>query len=111
MDLKECKFYHAGQEMNFVTFSDYPCLTRYLQRIPLWLSQTHVDVYEVEPGAKTQWVVVKHVDGSKSTFKIFIRDGEVFSENQFQNLDGEVKRKIVQRFPELRSALQSMLAA
>ena len=111
MELRGCSFYHAGQEMNFAIFSDDPCLIRYLQSISLPIGRTQVDVYEIEPGAKTQWIVVKQVDGNKGVLRIFIRDGEAFLENQFQNLAGEVKRKIVQRFPNLRSACQCTLAA
>ena len=90
---------------------DDSCLIRYLQSIPLPIGATQVDVYEIEPGAKTQWIVVKHFDGNISVLKIFIRDGEALLENQFQDLPGEVKRKIVQRFPKLRSAFQCTLAA
>jgi hypothetical protein len=111
MELRECKFYHAEQEMNFAIFSDDPCLIRYLQSIPLPIGPTHVDVYEVVPGAKTQWVVVKHIDGEKSALQIFTRNGEAFLENRFQSLASEVKRKIVQRFPELGFSQPSTLAA
>jgi hypothetical protein len=78
MELKQCKFYHAGQEMNCAIFANDPCLIRYLQSIPLPIGPTPVDVYEIEPGAKTQWIVVKHVDGNQSALQIFIRDGETF---------------------------------
>ena len=111
MELRGCSFYYAAQEMNFAIFSDDPCLIRYMRSIPLPIGPTQVDVYEIEPGAKTQWIVVKQVDGNTGVLRIFIRDGEAFLENQFQNLAGEVKRKIVQRFPNLRSAFQCTLAA
>ena len=90
---------------------DDSCLIRYLQSISLPIGPTPVDVYEIEPGAKTQWIVVKQVDGNKGVLRIFIRDGEAFLENQFQDLAGEVKRKIMQRLPKLRSAFQCTLAA
>jgi hypothetical protein len=35
MDLKESKFHYAGQDMNFVVFSDYPCQVRYVGSIRL----------------------------------------------------------------------------
>jgi len=111
MELRQCKFYHAGQEMNFAIFSDDPCRIRYLHSIPLPIGPTQVDVYEIEPGAKTQWIIAKQVDGNKRALKVFIRDGEAFLESQFQNLAVAVKRKIVQRFPKLGSAFQSTLAA
>ena len=111
MELRGCSFYHAAQEMNFAIFSDDPCLIRYMRSIPLPIGPTQVDVYEIEPGAKTQWIVVKHVDGNQSALQIFIRDGETFLENQFQNLPDEVKRKIAHRFPKLGSAFRYTLAA
>src|SRR5262245_57835583 len=110
MELRECKFYHAGQDMNFAIFSDSPCLTRYLQSIRLPLGPSHVDVYEIQPGAKTQWIVVKHVDGDETALQIFTRQGEGFLENELQNLPSEMKGKIVQRFPKLRSAFPFTLA-
>ena len=60
---------------------DDSCLIRYLQSIPLPIGATPVDVYEIEPGAKTQWIVAKHFD----VLKIFIRDGEALLENQFRS--------------------------
>jgi hypothetical protein len=58
MDLRESKFYCAGAELNFVVFSDHPCRVRYLDSIPLPMSQS-VSVYAIEPAADSQWVVVE----------------------------------------------------
>jgi len=111
MELRECKFYYAGHEMNFAVFSDDPCRARYLESIPLPIIQTKVDVYEIEPGANTQWVVVQQKDGDKNHLKLFVKKGEKFLENQTQHLSKELKKKIMQRFPKLIAEFQPPLAA
>ena len=111
MELRNCKFYYGGQEMNFAVFSDDPCCARYLESIPLPIAQTRVDVYEIEPGNKTQWIVVQQKDGDKDNFKLFVRKGEKFVENETHSLPNELKIKIVQRFPKLTSEFQPRLAA
>ena len=58
MDLRESKFYCAGAELNFAVFSDHPSRVRYLDSIPLPMSQS-VSVYAFEPAADSQWVVVE----------------------------------------------------
>jgi hypothetical protein len=111
MELRDFKFYYGGQEMNFAVFSDDPCRARYLESIPLPIAQTRVDVYEIEPGAKTQWILVKQKDGDKDNLKLFIRKGEKFLENESQTLPKELKKKILQRFPKLTTEFQTLLAA
>jgi non-ribosomal peptide synthetase component E (peptide arylation enzyme) len=111
MELRECKFYYAGHEMNFAVFSDDPCRARYLESIPLPIIQTKVDVYEIEPGANTQWVAIQQKDGDKTQLKLFVRKGEKFSESQAQHLPKELKKKIMQRFPRLAPELQPTVAA
>ena len=111
MELRNCKFYYGGQEMNFAVFSDDPCCARYLESIPLPIAQTRVDVYEIEPGNKTQWIVVQQKDGDKDNFKLFVRKGEKFVENETHSLPNELKIKILQRSPTLTSEFQPRLAA
>jgi hypothetical protein len=111
MELRECKFYYGGQEMNFAVFSDDPCRTRYLESIPLPIAQTRVDVYEIEPGAKTQWIVVRQKDGERDNLKLFIRVGDRFLENEAQTLSKDLRKKIIQRFPKLITEFQPLLAA
>ena len=111
MELRDFKFYYGGQEMNFAVFSDDPCRARYLESIPLPIAQTRVDVYEIEPGAKTQWILVKQKDGDKDNLKLFIRKGEKFLENESQTLSKELKKKILQTFPKLTTEFQTLLAA
>ncbi len=111
MELKDCKFYYGGQDMNFAVFSDDSCRARYLDSIPLPIVQARVDVYEIEPGSRSQWIVIKQKDGDKDSFKLFIRKGEKFLENETQSLPKELKRKIMERFPKLTIESQSSIAA
>ena len=111
MELRECKFYYGGQEMNFAVFSDDPCRTRYLESIPLPIAQTRVDVYEIEPGAKTQWIVVRQKDNDRDNLKLFVREGDRFLETQARIVPKELRKKIIQRFPKLTTEFQPLLAA
>jgi hypothetical protein len=111
MELRDCKFYYGGQEMNFAVFSDDPCRATYLESIPLPIAQTRVDVYGIEPGAKTQWILVKQKDGDRDNVKLFIRKGEKFLENETQSVPKELKKQILQRFPKLTTEFSSLLAA
>ena len=36
MNLKESKFYYAGEALNFVVFSDYPYRVKYVESIRLF---------------------------------------------------------------------------
>ncbi len=111
MELRECKFYYGGQEMNFAVFSDDACRTRYLESIPLPIAQTRVDVYEIEPGAKTQWIVVRQKDSDRDNLKLFVREGDRFLETKAQIVPKELRKKIIQRFPKLITEFQPLLAA
>jgi hypothetical protein len=111
MELRDCKFYYGGQDMNFAVYSDDLCCARYLGSIPLPIAQTRVDVYEIEPGANTQWVVVKQRDGDKDNLKLFVRKGERFLENESQQLSKALKEQILQRFPKLTAEFKTPLAA
>jgi hypothetical protein len=110
MELRDCKFYYGGQDMNFAIYSDDPCRAKYLSSIPLPIAQTRVDIYQIEPGAKTQWIVVKQRDGDKENVKLFIRKGELFCEHESQ-LPKTLKDQILQRFPKLTAELKAPLAA
>ena len=111
MELKDCKFYYGGQDMNFAVYSDDPCRARYRTSIPLPIAQTRVDVYEIEPGANTQWVVIKQRDGDKDNLKLFVKKGDRFMENESQHLPKALKEKILQRFPKLTAEFSAPLAA
>jgi hypothetical protein len=111
MELKDCKFYYGGQDMNFAVYSDDPCRALYRTSIPLPIAQTRVDVYEIEPGANTQWVIVKQRDGDKDNLKLFVKKGDKFMENESQHLSKALKEKILQRFPKLTAEFSAPLAA
>ena len=100
MDLKESKFYHAGQDMNFVVFSDDPCQLRYVGSIRLPTNLAPVEIYTIEPASNGQWVVVEQKNEGKSTLKFFLRDGEAFRENRLHNLPLRLKEQIMQRIPK-----------
>ena len=111
MELRDCKFYYGGQDMNFAVYSDDTCRARYLGSIPLPIAQTRVDMYGIEPGAKTQWVIVKQRDGDKDNLKLFVKKGEKFLENESHHLSKALKEKIFRRFPKLTAEFNAPLAA
>jgi hypothetical protein len=100
MDLRESKFYYAGDDMNFAVFSDYPCRVRYIESIPLPIGQAPVEVYAIEPGANSQWVMVQQSNDGQSSLKFFLREGEIFRENQSHDLPEHLKEQIWQRVPK-----------
>jgi len=111
MELKECKFYCSGREMNFAVFSDDSCRACYLQSIPLPIIQGQVDVYEIEPGKNTHWILIKQKDGERNIVKIFVRHGNRFVENRLRQLSKQMQQRIFNRFPRLRFELGSAFAA
>jgi hypothetical protein len=96
--------------MNFAVYSDDACRACYLKSIPLPIIQAQVDVYAIEPGRNTHWVVVKQKDGEKDCFKLFVKKGNRFIENGFRRLSKELKKNITNRFPKLRLELGSAWA-
>jgi len=102
MDLRESRFYYAGQDMNFAVFSDYPCRVRYVESIPLPIIQTPVEVYAIEPAAHSHWIVVQQRNDGKTSLKFFVRvrDGETFRENESHELPKHLKEHILQRLPK-----------
>jgi hypothetical protein len=104
MELSECRFYLAGEEMNFAVYSDDLCRCKYLESIRLLpIGSLKVHVYEVEPGVHSDWVAVTQREGRRSCLKIFVRKGKRFVENQARELPRDVKEKIAERFPKLIS--------
>jgi hypothetical protein len=99
MDLKESKFYYAGPDMNFAVFSDYPCRVKYVESIPLPIDLAPVEIYTIEPAANNQWIVVEQKNDGNSSLQFFLREGEVFRENQPHDLPGHMKEQIRQRVP------------
>jgi hypothetical protein len=110
MELQQYKFCYAGNDMNFSVFADDPCRISYIRSVPIPIGHTQVEVYEIEPGARTKWVVVKQVDGSKNTLKVFLRQNERFLENSMDQLSRETKKQIMQRFPALATETKTLLS-
>ena len=101
MELQHHKFGYAGNDMNFAVFSDDPCRVSYVESIAIPIGHTQVELYGIEPGARTKWIVVKQLDGHKATLKVFLRQNEKFLENQIDDLPQETRSQIMQRFPNL----------
>src|SRR5882724_1373561 len=99
MELQQYKFCYAGNGMNFAVFSDSPCRISYVKSVPIPIGPSQVELYEIEPGARSQWIVVKQVDGHKNTLKVFLRENEKFLEHSMDQLSRETKKQIMQRFP------------
>jgi hypothetical protein len=96
MDLGECRFYYAGEEMNFLVFSDGACRTTFLETIrllPIMASQVHA--YAIEPGADSQWVVVRQTNGKKMDWRFFLRAGEKFLEQPPGEFPKGMREKIL----------------
>lgn len=100
MDVRESKFYYAGYDMNFAVFSDYPCRATFVESITLPISYAPVEVYTIEPGANSHWIVVQQRNDGKSRLRFFVRDGETFRENQSHDLPQQLKEDILQRIPK-----------
>jgi hypothetical protein len=100
MDVREGKFYYAGQDMNFVVFSDYPCKARFVESITVPISYAPVEVYTIEPGASSQWIVVQQRTDGRSSLRFFVRDGETFRENQSHDLPKQLREDILQHIPK-----------
>jgi hypothetical protein len=111
MDLDENRFYYAGLDMNFTIFSDSPCRVRHLESIPLPMGQNSVDVYAIEPGVASHWVVVQQTEQRKSRLKFFVREGERFHESLRHHLPEHLKENILRRVHKLSGDGEPPLAA
>jgi len=111
MELQQYRFCFAGGDMNFAVFATDPCRVRYVKSIPIPIGYTQVELYEIEPSARTRWVVVKEINGHKSTLKVFLRQGKKFLENSIVDLSRETKNQIMQRFPKLAAEPTRSMAA
>lgn len=100
MKLTECSFYRSGRDMNFSVFSDDVCRVHHLRRIELPLGGD-VDVYVVEPGAKSHWIVVRQTQDGKPELRWFVREGRDFEEREGGNPPPAVRAELGERFPHL----------
>src|SRR5262245_49055660 len=110
MELQQYKFCYAGSRMNFAVFSDDPCHVSYVKSVPIPISHTKVELFKIESGARTRWIVVKQVDGYKNTVKVFLRRNKRFLENSMDQLSREIKKQILQRFPTLAMETKALSA-
>jgi hypothetical protein len=100
MDLAECRFYYAGEEMNFVVFSEGTCRTIFMESIrllPIMGSQGYA--YAIQPGADSQWVVAVQTNGKKMDLRVFLRSGEKFLEHPPGEFPKELREIILECFP------------
>jgi hypothetical protein len=110
MELRDCKCYYGGQDMNFAIFSDDLCRARYLESILLPIGQVRVDVYQVEPGGKSRWVVVQQTDGAKNLWKCFARTGHNFSESETYKFPSKMRAEIRQKIPQFGQETSALVA-
>jgi len=111
MDLGNCKFYHAGEEMNFSIFADSSCRTRYIDSVSTPLTDVKVEVYEIHPGYNTQWLVIQQREAKVQRIRLFVRKGDDFVESCVEQISAELKSRIALRFPILSLALELPIAA
>ena len=108
MELRECKFYYTVEAMRFTVYSDHPCRARYRDSIRMLpFSQTQVYVYEIEPGAESQWVLVRQSEGKSHRLQLFLRSGEQFLEQEAAGLPPTLKEQILKRYPSLTAEFQT----
>jgi hypothetical protein len=108
MDLAECRFYYAGEDMNFVIFADGACRARFLESIRLLpMAESRAYAYAIEPGANTHWVVVRQTNGEKMNWRLFVRTGEKFSEKRTGEFPKELLDKLRERFGKVTASILS----
>jgi hypothetical protein len=100
MDVRESKFYCAGQDVSFAVFSDYPCRATFVESITLPISYALIEVYTIEPGAHSHWIVVLQRNDGRSNFRFFVRDGETFPENEAHDLPKQLREDILHYIPK-----------
>lgn len=108
MKLTECSFYRSGRDMNFSVFSDDVCRVHHMRSIELPLGGD-VDVYGVEPGSKSHWIVVRQTEDGKHALRWFVRKGRNFEEDG-GNVPSAVQAEVGERFPQLIQSLPAMVA-
>jgi hypothetical protein len=111
MDLRACKFFYSGSDLNFSVFSETSCRAKYNASVSLPLIQTAVEVYEIEPAADCQWVVVEQRDGDKRTQRIFVRQQEEFVETLMRDLPKTLKLKLARRLEKSAGVSQAVASA
>ena len=108
MDLRKCMFFSSGKDVNFSVFSDDVSRVRYLRCVSLPIGGD-VDVYEVEPGSKSHWILIRQTENGTQTLRWFVRKGENFVEDG-GNVPMAVMREVGQRFPQLVYGHRALVA-
>jgi len=101
MNLERKRFFRAEQYVNFTVFCDVACRVRYLESIPVPMSGSPVEVYDIEPGHDTQWIAVEQRDEDKRQIQFFVREGSVFKELPLQLIPQQLRREIQERVGQL----------
>jgi len=100
MDLRDCRFYQGSYGLNFTVYSDQPCRACFLDRIVLPIDQQAVEIFAVEPGPQTRWVVIQTMaDWDARLLRYFVRRGQEFPEVEHDDslarrYSHEIRRKI-----------------
>lgn len=101
MDLRDCRFYQGNYGLTFTVYSDQPCCARFRDRVVLPIDQQPVEIYQIEPGPKTRWVVMRVSLGfglNDHVLRYFVRQGESYPERPRSELPaktlGEIQRKL-----------------
>ena len=108
MKLNECSFYRSGRDMNFSVFSDDVCRVHHMRSITLPLGGD-IDVYGIEPGQKSHWIVVRQTDDGRPGLRWFVRKGSDFQE-YCENVSQAIKSEVNERFPELLPKTPALVA-
>jgi hypothetical protein len=108
MKLTECSFYKSGRHVNFSVFSDDVCRVHHMKSITLPLGGD-VEAYDVKPGPKSHWIVVRQTEDGKHELRWFLPKGRDFEEGR-GNVPLAVKAEVGKRFPQLMSGKPAMVA-
>src|SRR5215470_5965163 len=108
MKLNECSFYRSGRDMNFSVFSDDVCRVHHMRSIALPLGGD-IDVYDIEPGQKSHWIVVRQTEDGRHDLRWFVRRGSEFHEHR-ENVSQALKSEVGEKFPQLLPKAPPMVA-
>lgn len=79
MNLAECRFCHAGQDVRFTVFSDNPVMARLEDVVTMEFPIGQAEIYRLEPSANTHWVSVLESTQGKLQSRSWARfKGEFF---------------------------------
>jgi|SwirhirootsSR3_FD_contig_31_18860030_length_601_multi_3_in_0_out_0_1 hypothetical protein len=101
MKLTDCNFFRSGRDVNFSVFSDDVCRVYHRRSISLPLGGD-VDVYQVDPGPKSHWIVVRQTEDGKHELRWFLRKGSNFEEGN-GSVPQALKAQVGERFPLIDS--------